>query len=200
MEGPGWHIQEKQQIKHHSQGSCHLLEVVSTSRVQNGTCLEKFKRFLNFPLQAKYQSCKTTYSRQMNPFSAGKTCLCEQGKKGEYRYITPMLLWCFPLLQHPQLVSAGRTLCAQRNLGVRTKALSFKPWAVPCTDAVWISPLPSLSRLQYVPASKSPLSATMALGTGMPHFGEHFLGARGQGRKRNTILGARSETTTTWGG
>lgn len=45
MEGPGWHIQEKQQIKHHSQGSCHLLEVVSASRVQNGTCLEKFKRF-----------------------------------------------------------------------------------------------------------------------------------------------------------
>lgn len=85
--GRSWVAHQSETIKHHSQRSRHLLQVVSTSRVQNGTCLKQFKRFLNFPLQAKYQSCKKTYSRQISPLSAGEVSLTagkEQGVQIHY--------------------------------------------------------------------------------------------------------------------
>lgn len=79
--GRSWMAHQRETIKQHSQRSCHLLEIVGTSRVHNGTCLKKFKRFLNFPLQAKYQSCKTTYTRQISALSAGKTCLSDSRER-----------------------------------------------------------------------------------------------------------------------
>lgn len=107
--GRSWVAHQRETIKHHSQRSCHLLEVVSASRVQNGTCLKKFKRFLYFPLQAKYQSCKTTYTRQISPLSAGKTHLSDSRERKGSTDITT-LIWSFPLLQQPQAeaVSEGR--------------------------------------------------------------------------------------------
>lgn len=45
----------------HSQGSCHLLQVVRAFGVQDGTALEQLQRLLDLPFQAHDQSYTHTF-------------------------------------------------------------------------------------------------------------------------------------------
>ena len=204
--GRSWVTHQRETIKPHSQRSCHLFEVVSAPRVQNWTRLKKFKRFLNFPLQAKYQSCKTTHSRQISPLSAGKTCLSDSREStGSTDLLHQCLFGLSPSCSnlrrklYPRAQTGNtcnRMVHAYKNL--RTKAaLNPGQWLIKIQSA--FLPSPASAGCSMSLANKSWLSPTTALWIATPSFGAHFWGDRGQDTKRKTVLKANSKTTVTWG-